>query len=550
MDDIVAAVEESLSEETRAEFDARVDRQAETVGHDLRSGALDNDDFAVGLELETYATDGEGRLVRLPDHLFESDVCGKELGVHNVELNTRPDVFDAPGIERQAASIRDAVREARQAVADLSAPDSTAGDQSSPEAAAGEQSTDWTDDALRLPLDAMWTVGPEEGAGTYLDATVERDGVVFAENMRRNARYVALDNEILRRAGGSVTLDVPGVERSFPTILVESLATSIQPHLQIPAAADLPTYFDVALRTMAPVLALATNSPFLPAEFYPAATGDEAHDLVDAGHHELRIAVFEQGINAGCEPGREKVRFPRDLTSQADVADRLADDETYAPFLTDPHATLPDDYTERFPELDHKRGTYWRWLRTVVGGQVPRGTRQRHGDTAGDDNTTASVRLEYRPLPTQPTATDVVGLQCLTVGLVRGLVVADHPVADLDWADARDAFYDVAANGLDADLAWITADGDRTSDTDTVLREVFEFARRGLTEQGLQETKADAYLAPIDARRRVGTTPSDWKREQVHEAIDDGLTLPEAIRRMQRKYLERAERVESFVDWL
>jgi hypothetical protein len=542
MDEIVAAVEESLSPETRTEFDARVDRQAETVAHDLRSGELDNDDFAVGLELETYATDAEGRLVRLPDTLFDSEVCGKELGVHNVELNTRPDVFDAPGIERQAASIRAAVSEARQAVAELSA-DTAAGDRSTPDSTP-------TVDALRLPLDAMWTVGPAEGAGAYLDAHTEQNGVVIAENMRRNARYVALDNEILRRAGGSVTLDVPGVERAFPTILVESLATSIQPHLQIPEAADLPTYFDVALRTMAPVLALATNSPFLPAEFYPAATGDEAHDLVDAGHHELRIAVFEQGINAGCEPGTEKVRFPRDLSTATDVADRLVADETYAPFLTAPHAAVPDDYTERFPELDHKRGTYWRWLRTVVGGQVPRGTRERRGETAGDDNTTASVRLEYRPLPTQPTATDVVGLQCLTVGLIRGLVVADHPVADLDWADARDAFYDVAANGLDADLVWITADGDRTTDTDTILREVVEFARRGLIEQGLHETKADAYLAPIDARRRVGTTPSDWKREQVHGAIEDGLTLPDAIRRMQREYLERAGHVESFVDWL
>jgi hypothetical protein len=537
MDEIVAAVEASLSAETRDEFDARVDRQAGTVAHDLRSGALDNDDFAVGLELETYATDAAGRLVRLPDELFDSGVCGKELGVHNVELNTKPDVFDAPGLERQAASIRTAVREARQAVA-AESPDGE------PSGAADR------DDALRLPLDAMWTVGPPEGAGAYLDAVVEQDGVVIAENMRRNARYVALDNEILRRAGGSITVDVPGVERSFPTILVESLATSIQPHLQIPAAEDLPTYFGVALRTMAPVLALATNSPFLPAEFYPDLRGEEAHDVVDASHHELRIAVFEQGINAGCDPGREKVRYPRDLTAPTDVADRLVADETYAPFLTDPDAAVPDDYTERFPELDHKRGTYWRWLRTVVGGQVPRGTRERHGDTPGDDNTTASVRLEYRPLPTQPTATDVVGLQCLTVGLLRGLVEADHPVADLDWADSRESFYDVAANGLEADIAWITADGDRTTDTDTVLREVFEYARRGLVEQGLHETKADAYLAPIDARRRVGTTPSDWKRDRVHGAIDDGSTLPDAIRRMQRSYLERAGHVESFVDWL
>jgi hypothetical protein len=522
MEDLVAAVEASQSAATREEFEERVRRQADRVREDLAAGRLDNVDFAVGLELETYATDTEGRLARLPDALFESDAVAKELGVHNVELNTRPDVLDEPGLERQAASVRQAVRRAREAVAAL-------------------------DTETELPLDAMWTVGPPEGAGPYLDAVTDHDGVVVAKNMRTNARYVALDNDILARAGGAVRLDVPGVDRSFPTILVESLTSSIQPHLQLPDATALPTYFNVALRTTGPVLALAANSPFLPADFYPEVTGEAAHDLVDDTHHELRIAVFEQGINAGAAPGREKVRFPRDLETAADAVERLVADETYAPFCADSPAEEAADYGDRLPELGHKRGTYWRWVRTVVGGQVPRG---RPADAAGQSNDTASVRLEYRPLPTQPTATDVVGLQCLTVGLLRGLVASDHPVADLDWQAARDCFYDVADRGMDADLAWITADGERTDDTATVLREVIEYARRGLAEQGLHDTKVDAYLAPIDARRRLGVTPSGWKKDTVREALDDGATLPAAIRRMQRTYLERAGRVDSFVDWL
>jgi len=506
--DLVDAVARSTDPDVRAEFDRRVREQAQRIRDDIRSGRLDTAEFAVGMELEAYATDADGRLARIPERVFERGDCAKELGVHNLEVNSAATVFDAAGVAEQADRITASVDAAADALAD---------------------------EGLAPVLDAMWTIPPAEGTDAYLGSVEERDGATVASNMRHHPRYVALDNEILERSGGAITLDVPGARLVYPTILAESLATSIQPHLQIPDAEAFPDYFNAALRTTGPILALSSNSPFLPADCY-----DDDPDVISATPHELRVHVFEKSINAGAPRSEGKVRFPSDLDRATDVVDRVVADETYAPVLADDDDDDDGDaspYRATLPEYDHKRGVHWRWVRGVVGGQ-PVGTE--------DDG--ASLRIEYRPLPTQPTVRDTVSVQALVVGLLRGLVAADHPLTDLPWTAARDCFYDAVDRGPDADLAWVTADGDRTDDPETIYDEVFDLARRGLREAGLDDGVVDAYLDPIE-RRRHGTVPSAWKKARVREAVADGATLPEAIEAMQRAYIERAGGETVFVDW-
>ncbi|QGX95980.1 hypothetical protein EI982_14910 [Haloplanus rallus] len=503
---LVGAVAESTDPETRATFERRVREQAERIRADIRSGRLDTDEFAVGMELEGYVVDDARRLARVPEAVFDRADCGKELGVHNFEVNSAATTFDAAGIADQADRIRANVDAAAAALDDVD---------------------------LAPVLDAMWTIPPAEGTDAYLGAIEEREGVVVAENMRHHPRYVALDNEILERSGGTITLDVPGASLAYPTILMESLATSIQPHLQIPDTDAFPRYFNLAIRTMGPVLSLTSNAPFLPADCY-----DDDPAVIDATPHELRIPVFEGSINADAPRGEGKVRFPEDLERATDVVDRVAADETYAPVLADDDAD-PDasPYRSTLREYDHKRGVHWRWVRGVVGGQP-----------VGTEPDGASLRIEYRPLPTQPTVRDTVATQVLVVGLLRGLGVANHPLTELPWTAARDCFYDVVDDGPDADLAWVTADGDRTADPETVYDELFAYARRGLRDAGLAPDVADATLAPIE-RRRDGTVPSTWKKARVREAVDDGATLPDAIERMQRDYIERAGGETVFADW-
>jgi hypothetical protein len=520
--DTVALAARSLADEAVAPFFERLERQAAAIREGIASGAYDNDDYAVGLEMEVYgvdapptdltpaaaaAADWQPRLGALPPSVFDAGAT-KELGVHNAEINTEPSRFDDDGLARQAAAI-----ERRFAAAQSAA----------------------RADGLELVLDAMWTVPPAAGSHQYLAAHETVEGLVVAENMRADPRYCAIDNETLQRSGGTIRFDVPGARLTFPTILFESLATSIQPHLQVPSAEAFPAHYNAAIRTLGPLLALAANSPFLPGDLYDDV--DDPAALVEQTHHELRIAAFEQSVNASPTP---KVAVPRDIAHPTDVVDRVLADDLYAPFLREwiedgPRETLADDHWE----FDYKRTTHWRWLRCVVGGDPVEG--------AGDER---SLRIEYRPLPTQPTVRDVVGLQALTAGLIRGLAAANHPVTRLPWKAAKRSFYSAAENGLEADLDWVTAEGQRTEDSEVIFAEVFEFARRGLTGAGVPAADVDHYLDPIEARVDAGTTPSQWKKARVSAHLAEGESLPAAITAMQREYVLRSRETDTFAAWL
>ncbi|WP_436901749.1 hypothetical protein [Halovenus halobia] len=506
MSESVDLVERSLSNDTETQFLDRVNRQADRLREALRNGSLDNPGFGVGLEMEVYGVDPDCRLATVPDASYEAGAT-KELGVHNAEINTDPDPLTESGLETQAERI------------------ATQFDAADDAAATGD---------CQLVTDAMWTVPPEEGSEAYLGATETHDGVVFAENMRADPRYTALDNETLRLTDGAIQFDVPGIDRTFPSILFESLATSIQPHLQIPTAERFPEYYNAAIRTLGPVLALSTNSPFLPPDLY--SEGADPQAVLDQTHHELRIAVFEQSMNVTSSP---KVRVPRDIDEPEDVVDRIVEDDLFAPFLREWITDEPrDSFAEEFWEFAYKRSTYWRWLRCVIG-----------GDPVGDGDE-RSLRIEYRPIPTQPTLEGVVSMQWLTVGLIRGLVEREHPLTDLSWDLAETSFYNAARESLSGTLHWMTADGERTTDTDLLFDDLFETARAGLAAAGVGETAIDDRLQPLERRVETRTTPSSWKRERVRERVQAGDDLSTAITAMQRQYVEQSRSTDSFAEWL
>jgi len=525
----VELVTQSLSPETAATFRERLDEQAAWLRTAINNGQFNNADFAVGLELEAYAVTGDDavsdggqptavddasaddtthpQLARLPTAVFAEPAANKELGLHNIEINTDPTLLSEAGLAAQADEIRERTAAAR--------------------AAAGDHDRE-------IVLDAMWTLPPAEGADAYLSATTNHDDIVFADNMRQYPRYVAIDNDALAHADGEIPFSVPGVDAAFPSILFESLATSIQPHLQIPSAEAFPAYYNTAIRTLGPVLALSANSPFLPAEFYDES---DSAAVVDETPHELRIAVFEQSVN---QTEQAKVRVPQDIDATTDIVDRVVADDPYAPFLRE---WLADDdrdtLADRLWEFTHKRGTYWRWLRCVVG-----------GDHIDDANDTHSLRIEYRPIPTQPTVTDILGLQATVVGAIRGLVAADHPLITLPWEAAEESFYAAMADGIDAELAWVTVDGEQTTDSDVIFAELFEYARHGLEISGLSNKAIDDYLAPIEARVDAGLTPSAWKKQEVRVRLADGESFGAAIDGMQHEYIRRSRTTDSFADWL
>ena len=508
-----AAVQRALDADTRETFDQRVREQAAALRAAIENGEFDGEGFAVGLEVECYGVDDDGRLATLPDALFGSPGRTREIGRHNVECNSTPQPFDPEGIAAQASELRTAISGLRE------------------DAAAGN-------DARRIIADGMWTIPPAEGSHAYLGAVSEADGIVIADNMQPKPRYHAIDNALLDHAGGSIPLPVPGTTASFPTILVESLTTSIQPHLQIPDPAGFPAAFNAAIRTLGPVLALSTNSPFLPTDCYTAV--DDPERLVERTPHELRVPVFEGAVNSA---GQQKAGCPQDIDAPTDIVDRVVDDWTCGPFLREWEGEGDDG--DPYWEFRHKYGTYWRWVRGIVGGDASRSV----DDASAETTTGGALRIEYRPLPTQPTVDDILALHWLVVGLLRGIVAADHPLTELAWNDAEESFDNAVDSGLDAELHWVTADGEQTADHDVIYDELFGLAERGLREQGLSAADAADRIAPIRARWDASTTPSQWKKARVREALDDGASLAGAIESMQRDYYERSQRGEPFAEW-
>jgi hypothetical protein len=485
-------------------FEATVREEAGVIRDHLAEGTFDNPEVTIGLEHEFYAVDADSkRLRRVPRDLLRCFGFEQELGLHNAELSTGVQPLNPPGIE----AIRRDVEAKVSAIQGL---------------ATGEN--------IRLVADGMWTVGPAGNTTEdYLTASTESGGVTLGVNVTNTTRYHGFggggsDHSIRGR------IDIAGATMDTDNAAAGSLTASIQPHYQCRRASDLPEMHGLALRVAGPLLALAANSPFLPPDLYDDPDpGRET--LVDDGYAETRVPVYEQMMNPVDAPA--KVRFPADIDAPGEFVDRVVEDAVLVPADIDPG----DRFDDAFAHFRHKHGSYWRWVRPVVG---------------GPSRDAANARIEFRPLPGQPTIPDTMGFVAAFAGLLTGLRATDHPVAGLDWETARGNFYAAARDGLDADLTWITADGDRTTDTEALFADLFDAAAAGLADHGFGGERAAAWLDPLRERVERGRSPAGWKCAFVADRLDAGATATEAIEAMQRVYIDRqAESLADghFVDW-
>jgi len=499
--ELAASVRDVLAVDTQ-EYRTEAATDADFVLSELDAGTFDNHQSILGLEYEFYAvsadrwhteTDGEFALARVPRRLLELIGFEKELGLHNAEMTASPQPFNSHGL----TAIESEVRSRLEAALTCSQAE-----------------------GLRLVSDAMWTIPPTgETARGYLTDSIEDEGVRIATNMSDAVRYHAMANS----GDSEFRVDAPGVDLTAETVMPESLITSIQPHYQVQQAMDLPRYFRYAVRLAGPLLALGVNAPFFPADLYDEDVDPEW--LLEHGWQENRIAVFESVLNSATET--DKVAFPRDLESVEEAVQRVVDDETMIPMPVG----RDSDFHDNFATLRRKHGTYWRWVRPVFDGP----TRSQ-----------ANARIEFRPLPAQPTVRDSMALTVAFAGAMEGLTRTEHPVTDLDWADARDNFYAAMRDGIDAEIRWITADGSETHSLELALTDLLEHAAEGLRAVGLGREAVDRYLQPLQWRIETGLTPAGWKRGKVRRRLDEGDSLTAAIQSTQRQYIEK--QAETLID--
>ena len=518
-------VREALSVDAEA-FAERAAEEAEIVKQELRDGSFDNHQSIVGFEYEFYAV-GDGRwseesrageyaLMRVPRRLLELMGFEKELGLHNAEMCTSPQPLSDHGLRAQLAEVR----------ARLEAAENTAGVE-----------------GMRLVSDGLWTIPPAgETARGYLTDSVEVDGVVVAVNMSDSVRYHAManaagdadadgadgdaaDESATEPTGGAeVELSAPGVSLAADTVMPESLITSIQPHYQVAHAETLPRHFRYALRIAGPLLALGVNSPFFPPDLYDDDWDGER--VLAEGATENRVHVFESVLNARTDA--DKVRFPRDFRDVETAVDRIAGDETLIP-MPDPGGS--DRFDDAFATFRTKHGSYWRWVRPVF---------------EGASRSAANARIEFRPIPGQPTVRDSIAFQGAFAGLMQSLAQREHPVIGLDWETARDNFYAAVADGLDAEMEWIGPDGQHTTDTDALYEDILDHAEAGLRTAGCAADEAAEWIAPLRWRVANRTTPASWKRDRVRARLDDGDDFETAVVDTQREYIR--QQAETLID--
>jgi len=484
-------------------FADRVEQEAATLKAELSVGTFDNPQAIVGLEHEFYAVDGRTDVLRrVPVPLLDLIGFEKELGRHNAELAGRPQPFGPHGLAALRNELQAAVRAAHDAAARA--------------------------EGIRLVADGFWTVPPVgETAAEYLTASETYDDIRLSPNIPESVRYHVMSNTPLydcRRR-----LETAHVACETPTIAPATLTASIQPHYQVPSAAALPSYFGYAVRVAGPLLALSVNSPLFPPSLYDE---DATVDSVAAACNlENRVGLYEDVMNDENRPA--KVRFPRDIDHAADAVDRIAHDPPISPALR----SAGDRFDDRFAHLRHKHGSYWRWVRPVF---------------EGASESAANARIEFRPLPAQPTVRDAVSLVATFAGLMRGLTATDHPVADLPWERARENFYAAATDGFAADLHWINADGVETTDVDDLYADLFAVAAEGLERAGFDAEGIDAHLRPLWARVEARTAPADWKLQRLRTHGADGASLSSAVLAAQSDYLAEQDDtlVEgTFADW-
>jgi hypothetical protein len=501
--ELAAAVSEALDVE-EAEFHATAREEAKQLKSEIRSGTFDNTEAIVGMEMELYAVDETtDALRRVPRQLLELIGFEKELGLHNAEMQTSPQPLNSHGLAAQRDELKASLLPAQQRV---------------------------KTEGIRLVSDGMWTVPPNgETARDYICDCVEEDGVRIGTNMTDAVRYHTMANTDYPSA---FEVDAPHVSLHAETVMPEALITSIQPHYQIPHAPDMPEYFSYAIRVAAPVLALGVNSPFFPPDLYDDAPDA---DIVADARMENRIGVFESVLNpADGHETRAKVCFPPDFETVEAAIDDIVDDDTIVPRRLQSGTRFDDD----FVHFRHKHGSYWRWVRPVFEGAT---------------RSAANARIEFRPLPAQPTVDDAIAFEALFAGLMESLVRFEHPIQSLDWATARSNFYAATRDGLRADIEWITADGATTTATDEIYGELFEHAREGLEQRGLSTAEARQYIRPLRERVDRRLTPARWKHDYVRRRVEENVPLTQAIWGMQNAYIrEQRETLldGSFMDWL
>ncbi|OBI11307.1 glutamate--cysteine ligase [Mycobacterium sp. E2462] len=445
----------------------------------LGRSCFDSAEPLTGMEIECNLVDGDYQPAMSNRHVLQAianPAYQTELGAYNIEFNVPPHALPGhTGLDLEA-EVRASLNDAEVAAA--------------------------AEGSHIVMIGILPTLMPE-----HLDH----------DWMSESTRYAALNDSIFSARGEDIPINISGPEPlswEAVSIAPESACTSVQLHLQL-APETFAANWNAAQAVAGPQLALAANSPFFfghllwpetRIELFAQSTDTRPEELKSQGVRP-RVWFGEGWISSVLDLYRENIRYFPSLLPE--VSDE------------DPVAELAAGRTPQLSELRLHNGTVYRWNRPVY--DVVDGRPH--------------LRLENRVLPAGPTVVDMLANSAFFYGLLRSLSEADEPLWEsLDFAVAEANFLAAARHGIDAKLHWPGL-GEVTA-RELVLDTLLPLAHDGLHRWGVDPEVRDRFLGVIEGRAASGRNGASWQVSTVQTLQDGGMTRPEALAEMLRRYCD------------
>ncbi len=330
-------------------------------------------------------------------------------------------------------------------------------------------------------------------------------------NMSQMTRYKALNEQVLRsRKGRAIELDIQGAETLksvHQDVMLESIATSFQLHLQMPFSQSV-RYYNAAILLSAPITSLTANSPFV-----------FAKDL----WCETRIPVFEQAVSVGGYNGAmfgpiKRVSFGSGYVKESLLECFQENNEHYPPLLPELFNTQVEDLAH----LSLHNGTIWRWNRPLIAyNEDSKQNRDYH------------VRLEHRVMPAGPTIIDSIANSAFFLGAVTALANQyEIPELQLPFVQAKENFYRAAKHGMHGKTYWLS--GKQLPMKALLMDYLLPMAKDGLYQLGVARQDISYFLGIIEQRIISGQNGAVWQRRYVAKHGKNMAALTRAYLTMQQ----------------
>ena len=347
-----------------------------------------------------------------------------------------------------------------------------------------------------------------------------------SEYMTKEPRYHILARELRKLRGSPFHIKFDGEEPiDFKTteICVEGANTSFQVHLMVDKDKFAST-FNAAQLTLPMALSISANSSVL--------FGKTVWD-------ETRVSLFKQSMDTRiCDtrPWREPARVNYGQGWVRDGAWELFAEAVniYQPLFPELFEVEDSSGLPELAELNLHMGTIWPWNRPIY---------------SNDGN--GHLRIEFRALPSGPTAIDMAANAAFMLGMAVGLEhKVDEYMPRIPFRFSEYNFYNAARKGLDATILWPQNYQHKPTEVPirNIIDQMLQVSYDGLATLGVDEEEREKYIRVVQHRLHMDITPAKWQR-LTYQHFQRKMNKRNACREMLNLYFKNQMHGHPITEW-